>query len=201
MKRQGKKKKTWPIALAAIVAWIVIIPLSAFITFFYGYQFIFELIFPATYEFSDPARYEQEDYMWPQSLEGYTVNAYLHKKYNGLGYSDERFLDLTVSEEQLADLLERARDAKIVWEREAYYAEGYYEIVYRDHYSIFEGETTDVQLIGYAMISKVIYNPETNNIVYVDIYVNADPNLPLNEMAYFNRFDIDEYEYVEYTPW
>ena len=51
--------------------------------------------------------------------------------------------------------------------------------------------------VGWADIEKVIYNPETLNIIYVCFHANDTAVYKLDEVAYFNRFSILEEDYVK----
>ncbi len=199
MSKQEQKKKAWPIALIAIALFpIFALVDSCIILCFLGYG---AELFPGELQYvMDPAQYSQKYYTWPESLEGYTVNKYSYREYEGSHKPYEAFVDLTVSEEQLSVLLKNARNAHIIWEREAYYAEGYYEIVYTDKYRIKEEEKEGEEIVveRWAAISKVVYNPQTCNIIYEKLEAGNTEFTP-NDLAYFVRFDIDEYEYVEYT--
>ena len=133
----------------------------------------------------------------PESIESYQVNAY---SYTLLAYMDicyEIFLDLTVSEEQLEELISRAKaEGKDALERAAYYADGYYEIVLQDYYEVYHRESDHEALVGWADIEKVVYNPQTRNLVYVCFHANDTGVYNLDEVNYFNRFSIDEEEYA-----
>ena len=79
-------------------------------------------------------------------------------------------------------------------ERDAYYAEGYKEIVFRDEYEGLDEENGNIR---WACIQKVIYNPEINNIVYECFYTEDSCVYALKDVVYFNHFSIDESEYKE----
>ena len=48
---------------------------------------------------------------------------------------------------------------------------------------------------------KIIYNPQTNRIVYVALHANDTGVYPLKDVAYFNCFHIDEKEYVKHIEY
>ena len=96
-------------------------------------------------------------------------------------------------EELLSGVLEQGR--------ECYYSEGFYEVIFEDHYDIFTEEEDSQQVVGYADIEKIIYNPETNRIVYVALHANDTGVYPLKDVAYFNCFHIDETEYVKHIEY
>lgn len=141
-------------------------------------------------------RYIDFPYFFPESVRDYTVNSYSYTDYSSMDDCYEIFLDLTVTEEQFDDLISQAKaHALFPQEKEAYYAEGYYEIVIlNDSYS---GEHGGINNVGWAAIEKVIYNPKTYHIVYECLNALDSGIYPLDEVAYFNRFGIDQVEYEE----
>ena len=158
---------------------------------------------------ADPAHYgnqgnyiELPDY-FPEAVSEYTVNSYSYTLYAYMDICYEIFLDLTVTEAQFDSLLLHVRALpNIQMEREAYYAEGYYEIVFQDSYSLNPDEQfeRDPATVWNANIEKVIYNPETFHIIFERFDAFDSGVYPLNEVAYFNRFEIDPYEYVTMLP-
>ncbi len=136
---------------------------------------------------------------FPVSVDEYTVNAYYYAIEAWMDVCHEIFVDLTVTEEQLSAMLAEARDTRGYTEREAYYAEGYYEIIYSDSYDIFGGENGEERVVGYATVDKVIYNPHTLNVIYVQLHAHDTGVYRLADVKYFERFGIDENEYSEYT--
>ncbi len=160
-------------------------------------------------QITDPLKYgDWESYLqippWmPASVKEYTVNGYSYslKAYMDVCY--EIFVDLTVTEEQLEELLARARQSEPAREQDAYYAEGYREMVFQDEYEILpeslqSGHRYQGQ-VGRADIEKLVYNPQTLNIVFVCFHANDTGVYDLNGVAYFNRFGIDQEEYVVHT--
>ena len=76
-------------------------------------------------------KYHDAPAFLPETLDGYTVNAYSYTLYNYFDICYEIFLDLTVTEEQFTVLIERAEgysDART--SRTAYYDEAYTEIIF-----------------------------------------------------------------------
>lgn len=149
---------------------------------------------------SDIGQYGQyESYIelpefFPDSVEGYTVNAYAYNLESWMDTCYEIFLDITVTESQFGELL-----SEVVGQgKECYYSEGFYEVVFEDSYDIFAEEDNAQQVVGYADIEKVIYNPETHRIMYVALHANDTGVYPLKDVAYFNFFNIDETEYVKH---
>lgn len=131
---------------------------------------------------------------FPDSVEGYSVNAYAYHLESWMDTCYEIFLDITVTESQFEELL-----SEIIGQgEECYYSEGCYEVVFEDSYDIFTEEDSTQQVVGYADIEKVIYNPETYRIVYVVLHANDTGVYPLKDVAYFNCFNIDETEYVKH---
>ena len=131
---------------------------------------------------------------FPDSVEGYTLNAYAYNLESWMDTCYEIFLDIIVSKDQFDKLLsDRTGQAA-----ECYYASGYYEVVFEDSYDLFDGEENGDQVVGFADIEKIIYNPETYRIVFVAFHANDTGVYPLKDVAYFNCFDIDENEYVEH---
>lgn len=144
-------------------------------------------------EITDPAQYGEEveeapfpEY-FPTSVDDYTVNSYSYTVLAG-DPRHEIFLDITVTQEQFEYLLTWVKELGVsYYETEAYYADGYYEIVFVDR-TTDDGDDPDF-IISYAEIKKVIYNPETLNVVFVDFTIYDA--YQLNEIVYFNHFNID----------
>ena len=159
-----------------------------------------ELVYGNT-KIEDPSRYGEQSLIGfaeflPESIEEYEVNKYYYNSYAYFDYCQEIFLDITVTEIQFEQIIEEARrksDFKL--ERDAYYADGYVEIIYDDYYHINSNNKTNN--VSWADIDKIIYNEKTLNIIYVCFHANDSYVYPLNEFEYFNRFSINEYEYVE----
>ncbi len=163
-------------------------------------------LFMGTHYADDPAEYgkyashiqEQLDF-FPESIEEYEVENYAYTSYEYLGSCYEVYLELTVEEEQLSKLLADAREGGPLLEREAYYAEGYYEIVFYDHYVATVG-ATGIENVGWATIDKVVYNPQTRTIIFESFHAHDTNVYALKDVVYFNRFEINETEYVENLP-
>lgn len=129
---------------------------------------------------------------FPDSVENYTVNSYAYNLESWMDTCYEIFLDITVSKDQFEELLAGHTGQAA----ECDYASGYYEVVFEDSYDIFDGEESEDQVVGFADIEKIIYNPEIYRIVFVAFHANDTGVYPLKDVAYFNCFDIDENEYV-----
>lgn len=142
------------------------------------------------------AEYVEIPSFLPSSVKDYTVNSYSYKVGRGFELYYEVFLDITVEEEEFESLLEKARAYSDTYEeQEAVYCDGYTEIVFEDYYERREGSGT----VGWADIQKVIYNPDTNNIVYA-VLSNIETGVyDVKDVAYFNRFSIEpeNYPYVK----
>ena len=152
---------------------------------------------------NDPEKYGMwESYLeippfLPTSLDSYEVNSY---SYTLLAYMDicyEIFLDISVSEQELERLVAHAKEQpNYLFERPAYYSEGYTEIVFEDSYETYQQENEDERNVGWADIEKVIYSTEALNVVYVCFHANDTGVYRLKDLAYFSRFSINEWEYA-----
>ncbi len=152
---------------------------------------------PTVYETTDVAKYDDRYWHFPEDISAYTVESYFYRRTVKYNTDYEIMLELTVSEEQLAALLEEANIKKHAT-RETYYAEGYYEIVYSDEYRISKDTISGIGKVGDADITKIVYNPETCHVLYVAVV--ASKVTDVKDVAYFNYFGIDEREYVEHLP-
>ena len=110
----------------------------------------------------------------------------------------EIFVDITViTENQFEELITEVKShPNYAYEKEAYYCDGYVEIVFQDSYDIYHGENDGTENVGWADIEKIFYNSETLNIVYVCFHANDTGVYELDDVKYFNRFSIKEEEYV-----
>lgn len=140
---------------------------------------------------------------FPESVDDYKVNSYSYTLLDYLDLCYEFFLDISVTENQFNSLFSEIKsNTGIKAEREAYYASGYYEIVFEDYYSINEQDNAEKNSedkplrVGNADIKKVIYNAETFNIVFESFNAFDTGVYFLSDIAYFNRFGIEQYEYV-----
>ena len=136
----------------------------------------------------------------PDSVEGHQVNGY---SYTVLAYMDicyEIFLDLTVSQEALSQILSEARaNPSYTGERKAYYCDGYSEIVFEDFYEIHEKEE-EKKNVGWADIEKIVYHLKSGNVIFVCFHANDTGVYNVDRVAYFQRFSIEEGEYVKHLP-
>ena len=141
------------------------------------------------------ASYIELPSFFPACIDSFSVNSYAYNLESWLDTCYEIFLDLTVTKEQLDELL---KDVTVKID-ECYYSEGFYEAVFLDSYDVFtdEGEGEE-QVVGYADIEKIIYNPETYQIIFVAFHANDTGVYPLSDFQYFNRFNINENEYAEH---
>lgn len=154
---------------------------------------------------TDPNQYQRNDgernitYL-PESIDNYTVNNYSYTTYRFFDTCTEIFLDITVSEEQYRQLMENAKKySKDFTEQTAYYDKNYIEIVFSDDYALDDDTTADERNVGNADIEKVIFDKNKHNIIYEYFYAFDTGVYPLKNVAYFNRFNIDENEYMQYA--
>ena len=157
-----------------------------------------------TYE-TNPAKYGKWDTsldipsFLPKSIAEYEVNEYSYTLYSYMDVCYEIFVDITVTETQFNELITNAKNNDAyLHEKQAYYNEGYTEIVFQDVYTIYTGEHINPATnVGWADIEKVIYNKKTLNVIYVCFHANDTGVYELSDVAYFNRFSIQQTEYVE----
>lgn len=128
----------------------------------------------------------------PSSVENYAVNSYSYTLYSYMDICYEIFLDITVEENKFDCLLNSARTYSDSYEEQpADYCDGYMEIVFIDNYERWEND----EQVGWADIEKVIYNPDTKNIVYVVFHANDTGVYDVKDVAYFERFAIAADQY------
>ncbi|MBR2622982.1 MAG: hypothetical protein IKD15_02020 [Clostridia bacterium] len=160
------------------------------------------LIAMGTFYETDSATYKEAlEYIdspafFPDTIEDYIVDGYAWTRYEYMDTCVELFVELTVTETQMTELIDAARrSGKVLVQREAYYAQGYIEIVFSDEYRIDETATN----VGNAYIQKMIYNAETCNVIYEHFDAFDTGVYELKDVAYFNRFAIEQTEYVNHT--
>lgn len=135
---------------------------------------------------------------FPKTVDDLTVNDYRYTLYSFMDTCYEIFLDVTVTEAQLEQLIASAKTCGMAYaEQEAYYAEGYREIVFTNAYRL--DSTDGSENVGNAKIDKVVYHPQTGHIVFESFDAFDSGVYPLDEVAYFVRFDIDQEEYARYA--
>jgi peptide chain release factor 1 len=71
---------------------------------------------------------------------------------------------------------------------------GYREIVFRDTFAPY-GPAAEA--VSEADIEKIVYDPDSGDMVFVRIYSVDAGVYPVAELAYFNRFDISAETYAE----
>ena len=116
----------------------------------------------------------------------------------------EVFLDITVNEQQFDELVLQAKSHGEFVEQDAWYADGYTEIVFEDDYHLGHGYFEDcadvTPTVGWATIEKVIYNRETLNIIYICFHSWDTCVYEVSDVQYFNHFKIDPQEYINHLP-
>lgn len=162
-------------------------------------------IFSGTFEYDSVEDYGEKwdgrepDFI-PDTVEGYNVNQYSYILYSYLDTCYEILLDVTVSEEQLSEILSKYGEGnESVTIKDAWYCEGYIEIVFEDEYQRYIRETGE-EAVGWATIDKIIYNPATLNVIFVSLHAHDKGVHDLEKVEYFNRFSINPEEYVEHLP-
>ena len=181
------------VCLATFTAcqYAVMVPI---LTFFMASMGTYYETGPDTYQ--DSVEYIDHPAFFPEAIDEYTVNDYSYTRYEYMDTCVELFVDLTVTETQMTDLINLALSAEgVLAHRDAYYAEGYKEIVFSDYYRIND----EVERVGNADVQKVIYNLETGNVIYEYFDAFDSGVYELKDVAYFNRFGIDQQEYKTYT--
>lgn len=164
-------------------------------------------LFGTTYV-TDIAEYGQVDssiefpQYFPDTVQDLKVNSYSYTVYNYMDICYEIFLDVTVDNDKFIEMLKEIKDSSASFdEQEAYYAEGYKEIVFTDRYSLCTQQNTQAynDYVWRAKVEKVVYNPDTNNIIFECFNAFDSGVYALNDVAYFNRFGINQTEYVKYA--
>ena len=145
-----------------------------------------------------------ESDLMPESIDGYIVNEYSFIVYNYFDTCYEIFLDITVSEEGLQELIANARISFSTFiTRDAPYCDGYIEMVFKDYYERWsvEEQSDGFEQVGWADIDKLIYNPDTGNVILVSFHANDTSVYDVENIAYFNRFSITPEEYILYIDY
>lgn len=157
---------------------------------------------------TNPDEYGSNNYIshiayFPESIKDYSVNSYSFNSYDGQYTCTEIYLDITADEEQFDQIINTANHSEnVTSKKRAFYDKDYTEIVFRDDYTesfeYSEGITGDekTRYAGSADIEKIIYNSKNRNIIFEYFDAQAIGKYPIDEIEYFNRFDISEDEYV-----
>jgi hypothetical protein len=141
-------------------------------------------------------KYEAPDFL-PDTLDDVTVVKYCYTAEAYFSRAVEIYLEVTVPEENFDDYIKDIMDSEESHNtKTAYYDSSYIEIIFKDDYEIYEYEEDDAQIVGIADVQKVIYSPETHTVIFECLYVDESAVLYLDQVVYFARFEIDEYEYV-----
>ena len=135
----------------------------------------------------------------PCDTDEYTINDFSFINYVYLDTCFEVFLNITVNEEQFEELISQAKSHGEFIEQNTWYADGYTEIVFEDDYH--SGDSTNLEKnVGWATIEKIIYNRETLNIIYVCFHSWDTCVYDVDDVQYFNHFNIDPEAYIEHLP-
>lgn len=142
-------------------------------------------------------KYEAPDFL-PDTLDDVTVVKYCYTVEAYFSRAVEIYLEVTVPEENFDDYIKDIMDSEESHTtKTAYYDSSYIEIIFKDDYEIYEYEEDDAQMVGLADVQKVIYSPETYTVIFECLYVDESAVIYLDQVVYFTRFAIDEYEYVD----
>ena len=164
-----------------------------------------------TYHYNSIEKYQQirkdpfynADFI-PYDTDEYTINNFSFINYVYLDTCYEVFLDITVNEQQFDELVLQAKSHGEFVEQDAWYADGYTEIVFEDDYHLGHGYFEDcadvTPTVGWATIEKVIYNRETLNIIYICFHSWDTCVYEVSDVQYFNHFKIDPQEYINHLP-
>lgn len=140
----------------------------------------------------------------PYDTDEYTINNFSFINCVYLDTCYEVFLDITVNEKQFEDLISQSKAHGKFVEKDTWYANGYIEIVFEDDYHLGYGYSEDTAdftpSVGWATIEKVIYNPKTLNIIFVCFHSWDTRVYKVQDIQYFNHFEIDPKEYIEHLP-
>ena len=77
---------------------------------------------------------------------------------------------------------------------DAYYNDSYIELIKNDNISF---DNINKNYTSFAFVEKLIYNEDTNIIIYE--YLHVEDPFDFEEIYYFNRFNINAYEYNSYV--
>ena len=146
-------------------------------------------------EYGQVANYITFPDYFPETVDTYQVNGYSYRLYAYMDICYEIYLDISVETEEMDRLVAAAKEKRPAYsEQEADYARGYHEIVFRDVFTPYGLEAKEV---SEADIEKIVYDPDTGDMVFVRIYSVDAGVYPVEELVYFNRFDISAKTYAE----
>jgi len=146
-------------------------------------------------EYGQVANYITFPDYFPESVDTYEVNGYSYRLYSYMDICYEIYLDVSVEKEEMDRLIAVAKEKRPAYsEWEADYANGYREIIFQDVFTSYDPEA---EAVGEADIEKIVYDPDTGDMVFVRIYSVDAGVYPVAELAYFNRFDISAETYAE----
>ena len=153
------------------------------------------------YHTTDPDKYNPKDgYLavdyFPESIDEYTVNSYSYNTYRYFDTCTEIFLDITATEKQFNNIIGIAeKSAEVNAIKPAFYDKDYTEIVIMDDYE----KSDDSDAVMHADIKKIVYNTKTRNIVFEYFYAFDSNVYPVDEITFFQRFNIKEKDYFAHS--
>ena len=144
-------------------------------------------------EYGDYVKKYEAPAFLPDTLDDVTVVKYCYTVEAYFSRAVEIYLEVTVPEENFNDYISDIMSSdQTHTTKTAYYDPTYTEIIFKDEYEIYEYE----EIVGLADVQKVIYSPDTCTVIFECLYVDESALLYLDQVVYFARFEIDEYEYV-----
>lgn len=121
------------------------------------------------------------------------VNYHYYYRYNW-DLNFEIYLEIKVNEEKFDYLIDKYKNDYDYTQVNAYYNASYIELIHRDR---FDSRNIDSNYTTSSNIEKLIYNEETKTIIYE--YLHSEDGFDFEDIYYFNRFNINAYEYNSYV--
>ena len=121
------------------------------------------------------------------------VNYHYYYRYNW-DLNFEIYLEIKVNEGKFDYLIDKYKNDYDYTQVNAYYNASYIELIHRDS---FDSRNIDSNYTTSSNIEKLIYNEETKIIIYE--FFHSAASFDFEEIYYFNRFNINAYEYNSYV--
>ena len=106
----------------------------------------------------------------------------------------EIYLEIKVEDSKFNNLIIEYMNNNTYYMLDAYYNDSYIELIKNDNISF---DNINKNYTSFAFVEKLIYNEDTNIIIYE--YLHVEDPFDFEEIYYFNRFNINAYEYNSYV--
>ena len=137
---------------------------------------------------------EQLNTFFPKNINKDEVIKYYYFYEHEWDLNFEIYLEIKVEDSKFNNLIIEYMNNNTYYMLDAYYNDSYIELIKNDNISF---DNINKNYTSFAFVEKLIYNEDTNIIIYE--YLHVEDPFDFEEIYYFNRFNINAYEYNSYV--